>query len=111
MMNILWERGSGTVNDVLSALPPERKLAYTSISTMLRILEQKGVIGSHKEGRGHVYFPKLEKQGYEVKSVRHLVTNVFGGAPVQLVQRLLEMESLTDEQLQTIRNLLRESHT
>ena len=108
MMNILWKRGSGTVNDVLQALPPRRKLAYTSVSTMLRILEQKGALSSKKEGRGHTYFPELAKQEYETKSVQHLVTNVFGGAPSQLVQRLLEAESITEEELQSIRDLLKE---
>jgi predicted transcriptional regulator len=108
MMRVLWARKEATVNDVLDALAPQRKLAYTSVSTMLRILEQKGAVGSRKEGRGHVYYPKLEKTVYETKSLRHLVDNVFGGAPVQLVQRLLEVESLSDEELTAIKKLLKD---
>ena len=108
MMNILWGKGSGTVNDVQGALSPERKLAYTSVSTMLRILEQKGILGSRKEGRGHVYYSKLEKHEYETRSLRHLVKRVFGGAPAQLVQRLLEVETLSDKELGDIKRLLNE---
>ena len=108
MMNVLWKRDGGTVNDVIAALPPQRKLAYTSVSTMLRILEQKGVVGSRKEGRGHVYFPKLEKREYETKSLRHLMDSVFDGAPAQLVQRLLEAGSLSEGELEDIKNLLKE---
>ena len=110
MMNALWKRGSGTVNDVMESLSSDRKLAYTSVSTMLRILEQKGAVGSQKEGRGHIYLPKLRKSDYEKKSLQHLVTNVFEGAPFQLVQRLLEVESLTDEEIQNIKKLLKERH-
>lgn len=108
MMNVLWKRGSGTVNDVLQSLLPGRKLAYTSVSTMLRILEQKGAIDSRKEGRGHVYVPTLKKADYEKKSLHHLVTHVFEGAPSQLVQRLLEAETLTDGEIESIKKLLEE---
>lgn len=108
MMSVLWKKSGGTVSDVLDALPETRKLAYTSVSTMLRILEQKGVVGSRKEGRGHVYYPKLEKHEYEAKSLRHLVHKVFDGAPAQLVQRLLEVESLSDAEIEKIKQLLKE---
>lgn len=111
MMNILWKRSGGTVNDVLAALPPQRKLAYTSVSTMLRILEQKGIVKSRKEGRGHIYYPKLEKHEYETKSLQHIVRNVFDGAPAQLVQRLLEVESLSDDEIEGIKRLLKERRT
>ena len=107
MMRALWSRGSGTVADVQGMLPPERKLAYTSVSTMLRILEQKGVLGSRKEGRGHIYVPKLEKQEYEKRSLRHIVDRVFGGAPARLVQRLLEVEPLSSDELSKIKVLLK----
>ena len=108
MMSILWRAGEATVSDVLQALPPDRKLAYTSVSTMLRILEQKDVVGSHKAGRGHLYFPKLKKEDYEAKSVRHLVDSVFDRSPLQLVQRLLQVESLSGDEIAQIRKLLRE---
>jgi predicted transcriptional regulator len=106
LMNILWRLGEGTVNDVLAALPPERKLAYTSVSTILRILEQKDVLSSRKEGRGHVYQPRLSKETYEAASLRHIVQNVFDGTPSSLVRRLLEDQDLTGEELESIRALL-----
>ena len=108
LMGILWRLTEGSVNDVLEALPQERKLAYTSVSTMFRILEQKEVVGSRKEGRGHVYFPLLTKEKYEATSLHHLVDKVFDGTPSSLVRRLLETENLTDEDLKSIRALLNE---
>lgn len=108
LMGILWKHGEGTVNDVLAALPPERKLAYTSVSTMLRILEGKGVLGSRKAGRGHIYHPLLSKDEYEATSLNHLVTKVFDGAPSSLVRRLLEDGNLSEEELASIRALFDE---
>ncbi len=106
MMRVLWMRTEGTVHDVLEGLPTERKLAYTSVSTILRILEQKGVLDSRKDGRGHIYFPKLDKKEYELRSLGHLMRNVFGGEPAHLVSRLLELKGLDEAELKTIRSLL-----
>lgn len=108
MMTVLWEKGPVTVTEVQAALGPQRKLAYTSVSTMLRILEQKGAVESRKEGRGHVYLPRLQKQDYEARSLRHLVDRVFGGAPAHLVERLLDSTVLSDQELGDIRKMLDE---
>lgn len=106
LMTILWRLEGGTVNDVVGQLPKERKLAYTSVSTILRILEQKKIVGSRKEGRGHVYFPKIKKQDYEATSLNHLVKRVFDGEPGALVKRLIETKGLTQEDVETLKALL-----
>ncbi|MGZ3698313.1 MAG: BlaI/MecI/CopY family transcriptional regulator [Bdellovibrionota bacterium] len=107
LMGILWKTGEAAVADVLAMLPPERKLAYTSVSTILRILEQKGVVGSRKEGRGHLYFAILAKEKYEATTLHHMVSKVFDGTPSSLVRRLLETESWSEGELDEIRELLR----
>ena len=81
LMQIVWRQGEVSVADVLKALPPERKLAYTSVSTVMRILEQKGVLQSRKVGRGHLYSALLPREAYELQSVRHLVETMFDGTP------------------------------
>lgn len=106
LMTVLWRLGEGGVSDVLSSLPKERSLAYTSVSTVLRILEQKGVVRSRKEGRGHIYIPILAKADYEAKTIKHVMANVFDGAPVAFVKQLLETVSLQEEDLAAIRELL-----
>ena len=106
LMQILWSLEEGAVSEVQEALPEKRKLAYTSISTILRILEQKGVLKSRKEGRGHIYVPILSKTQYEQTSLRHIVSRVFDGTPTALVKRLLEDPHLSEEDLQSIRSLL-----
>jgi predicted transcriptional regulator len=106
LMHIVWRQGEVSVADVLEALPSERKLAYTSVSTVLRILEQKGVLQSRKVGRGHLYSALLPREAYEVQSVRHLVETVFDGTPSALVERLVEAVPLSPEEVAQIRELL-----
>src|SRR5580658_3846771 len=99
LMSILWKLKEGSVNDVLAALPSDRKLAYTSVSTILRILEQKSAIGSRKEGRGHVYRPLFQKAEYEAFSLKNIVSKVFDGQPSAAVRRLLDATDLTQDEL------------
>jgi len=106
LMTILWELGGGTVNDVLGALPPTRPLAYTSVATILRILEQKGVLGTEKVGRGHRYVPLVPKDHYEAFALEQMVGKVFGGEPVALVRRLVDGADLSRRDLAALRALL-----
>jgi predicted transcriptional regulator len=107
LMTILWRLGEGAVADVLQCLPKGRSLAYTSVSTILRILEQKGVLKARKEGRGHIYVPVTTKSEYEAKTVRHVVSRVFNDAPVALVKQLLDTVPLDSKELDAIRELLK----
>lgn len=106
LMTILWRIGEGSVADVIAGLPVERDLAYTSVSTILRILEQKRVVTTRKEGRGHIYIPSLEKSAYEARTVRHVVERVFDGTPVALVKQLLSSGQLKAKDLEELRSLI-----
>lgn len=108
LMSILWRLGGGTVNEVLSALPAERPLAYTSVSTILRILEQKGVLSAEKAGRGHRYVPRIEKSAYEAFALEEVVGKVFDGQPLALVRRLVDATRLSRRELAALRALLDE---
>jgi predicted transcriptional regulator len=106
LMTILWRLDGGTVNDVLAGLPPERPLAYTSVSTMLRILEKKRFLKTRKEGRGHVYVPLVTKEAYEAHSLHDLIDRVFDGTPSALMRRLIESDRLSARELAKVRALL-----
>lgn len=106
LMRILWQLEAATVHEVLDALPPQRPLAYTSVSTMLRVLEQKGIVAAVKEGRGHRYSPVLDRATYEGRSVQHLLNEVFEDAPLALVSRLLETRGLSDTERDALKKLL-----
>ncbi|HTE40733.1 MAG TPA: BlaI/MecI/CopY family transcriptional regulator [Steroidobacteraceae bacterium] len=106
MMNVIWRIGPCSVSQVMEQLQPQRELAYTSVSTIVRILEQKGYVTSEKEGRGHLYAAATTKDDYQSMSLKHLVRNVFDGTPSLLVQRLLDSDSLTADELAQIKALL-----
>ena len=106
LMTILWRLSEGSVSDVIEHLPKERELAYTSVSTILRILEQKNVLKTRKEGRGHIYIPALKKSEYEAKAVRHVVDRVFNGTPVALVRQLLDSGEVGEKDLAELKKLI-----
>ena len=105
-MSVIWRLGQATVNDVLQSLPPERKVAYTSVSTILRILEQKEILRAHKEGRGHIYTPLESKSEYEARTLKHVVSKVFDGTPVALVRQLLGSVKINADEITELKNLL-----
>jgi predicted transcriptional regulator len=107
MMNVIWRLGSCTVSQVQDELRPERELAYSSVSTIIRILEQKGFVTSSKAGRGHLYSAAMPKHDYQALSLEHVVKQVFDDTPSLLVQRLLDSKNLTENELGEIRALLR----
>jgi predicted transcriptional regulator len=108
LMNIVWDLAECTVKDVQTALAARRELAYTSVATMMKILEQKGALGSEKANGKHVYRPLLSRDDYGGASLRHLADHVFQGSPSTMVLRLLDDSKLSQDELATIRRLLEE---
>ena len=106
LMTILWKRGEGSVADVIEMLPKDRDLAYTTVSTILRILEQKKAVKARKEGRGHIYIPTLSKKDYEARTVRHMVDKVFDGTPMTLVRQLMDTSRLSHAEVEELKALL-----
>ena len=107
MMNILWRIGPCSIAQMLEELPQGRALAYTSVSTIVRILEQKGFVRSEKAGRGHLYSAAVPKDDYQARSLKLLMNNVFDGAPSLVVRRLLDTHKLSKEEIEQIRAMLR----
>ncbi|MGE4233507.1 MAG: BlaI/MecI/CopY family transcriptional regulator [Bacteriovoracia bacterium] len=108
MMNVIWELGECTVKDVQTRLSQDRDLAYTSVATIMKILEQKGVLKSEKADRAHTYKPLILRTEYEASSLKHLADNLFHGDPSSMVVRLLNESKLSKEELQSIQKILDE---
>jgi BlaI family transcriptional regulator, penicillinase repressor len=106
IMNVLWDKGSATVHDVLQALPPKPALAYNSVLTIIRILETKGYVRHVKDGRAHIYEPKVDRKDATRFEVRHLVSRFFGDSHELLVLNILEEKTLDAEELARVRQLL-----
>lgn len=108
LMTVLWDDGPATVREVLDRLPDGKEPAYTTVSTILRILEQKGFVGSSKQGRSHVYAPSLARRDYEGRNLRQLIGSLFGGDPSALARRLVDDEALGDEDLRELQRIVDE---
>ena len=108
LMTIIWNRGKTTVKEVADALPKSRPLAYTSVATVMKILEHKGYLRCEKHSYAHTFSPLVEKRAYEESCLDHVVDNVFDGEPVALVQRLLTAKRLSAAERRAIEATLRE---
>ncbi len=108
-MNVLWEKGSATVHEVLEALPAQPALAYNSVLTIVRILEKKGYVKHVKDKRAHVYTPSVARKDASRFEVRHLVSRFFGNSDELLVLNILEEKSIDPEELERLRHLLERS--
>jgi len=110
LMDVLWDRGAATVAEVVEALPKDLGLAYNTVLTTLRILEDKGYLTHTKsdEGRAFRYEPVVGRQEASRKAVRYLVSRFFRNSPELLVLNLLENEELGEAELQRIRKLIAE---
>jgi len=106
IMNVLWPLGSGTVQQVLGALPGKPGLAYNSVLTTIRILEKKGYIKHVKDGRAHVYVPVVARQDASRSEIRHLVSRFFKNSHEQLVLNVLEDRGLDPTELKRLREML-----
>ncbi|HKF05359.1 MAG TPA: BlaI/MecI/CopY family transcriptional regulator [Candidatus Sulfotelmatobacter sp.] len=109
IMNVLWEKGSGTVHEVLEALPGDAPLAYNSVLTIIRILETKGYVKHVKDKRAHVYIPKIDRDDARRFEVSHLVSRFFGNSHEQLLLNILEEQSIDADELARLRELLERS--
>ena len=105
-MTSLWSLGQGSVRDVLARLPEERGLAYTSVATDLRILEEKGFVTSRKKNKTLVYTPLLAKDDYQIRSLKNLSRTLFDDTPASLVARIVDDAGLTAQDLEEIRALV-----
>ncbi len=104
VMGVLWDLGSGTVAEVRDRLPAD--LAYTTVLTILRNLEQKGFVDHTAEGKAHRYFPRVARRTARKSALARIVDKLFHGSPEQLVAQLVEDEALSAEDLRRLRAML-----
>jgi predicted transcriptional regulator len=107
IMEVIWAKGSATVADVVEALGG--KDAYTTILTLMRILKDKGFLSSRKEGRAHVFTPRVDRDTAARKAVHQLLSKFFAGSPSELVLSFLREEELTPEELDELKRKILES--
>ena len=103
LMKILWRRGESAVTDLVAALPADEPLAYNSVLTTVRILEQKGYVRHRQEGRAFVYRPCIAEHEASRTEVRNVLSRFFGNSREQLVLSLLGDEEISADELERLR--------
>lgn len=107
LMKLLWIRGESAVADLVRALPEETPLAYTTILTTIRILEQKGYVEHRQEGRAFLYRTCVAEHEASRHEIRHVLNRFFGNSREQLMLSLLGDEELTIEELRRLQEAIK----
>lgn len=101
IMQILWQLQKANVKAIIEKLP-EPKPAYNTVSTIVRILENKGFVDYEKQGKGHIYFPLVDKQDYSNQSINKLVENYFQGSFNSMVSFFVKKNDLSLNELESV---------
>ena len=104
VMQVLWDHGPSVVADVRRRLPD--KLAYTTVLTILRVLESKGYVGHEEEGRVHRYYAAVQQAAAQKNALSHLTSKLFKGSVELLFTHLVSDKKLTAEQIRRMRKIL-----
>lgn len=110
LMQVLWEIGQGSVQDIIDKLP-EPKPAYNTVSTIIRILETKEFVGHKAKGRGYIYFPLIKKADYSNQSLQKLVDGYFDGSFKSLVSFFVKKNDVDLNELETILKSINDKNT
>jgi BlaI family transcriptional regulator, penicillinase repressor len=105
IMQVLWEIEKGFVRDVIDRLP-DPKPAYTTVSTIIRILEKKGFVGHKAFGKTHQYFPLVEKKAYTRQLFRGMLSNYFGNSVHQMVSFFSRDKDLSISDLEAMKQII-----
>lgn len=106
MLRLVWTLGEGTVQQVSERLPPQRKIAYATVQTLLRRLEKKGYVRHRSAGKAHVFFPAVQQEHVIKMSVNDFLERLFGGDPIPLVQHLAEHGRINAEDIEKLKRLI-----
>ena len=109
IMNVLWLKGTGTVQVILESLSEKPALAYNSVLTTIRVLERKGYVKHAKDGRAHIYSALVGRKEATRSEICHLVGRFFKNSHEQLVLNVLEDRGMEAEELNRLREMLERS--
>jgi predicted transcriptional regulator len=106
LMKMLWQRGESAVGDLVAAMPEGSALAYTSVLTTIRILEQKGYVQHRQEGRAFLYSPCVAEHEASRTEVRHILQRFFGNSRERLLLSLLGDDEMTADELHRLKEAI-----
>jgi predicted transcriptional regulator len=106
LMKLLWARGESVVGELVAAMPEGNALAYNSVLTTIRVLEQKGYVRHRQEGRAFVYSPCVAEHEAGRSEVRHMMQRFFGNSRERLLLALLGDDEVTPEELKRLKDAI-----
>ena len=105
LMDVLWQKGRGTVAEVAAELPPP-PIAYNTVLTTMRILEQKGYVRHEEEGRAYVYIPIVQRDEASSTALHQLLNRFFGDSPAALALKLVENKHLDHDEIARLKAMI-----
>jgi len=108
LMRVIWDKGQATVGEVVEALADGHSPAYNTVLTILRILEKKGYLNHHKEGRAHVFSPLVTRGQARRQALTQMVRSFFDNSPALLLHSLLQDEGLSGAERSKLAAMIRE---
>ena len=109
VMSVLWHQRTASVADVVATLRKKRAVSYSTVQTILRILEEKGYVSHEKVARAFIYRPRVNERQARRRALRHLVLHLFNGSPSLLVLNVLEDDHIEAEELHRLKRLVGEA--
>lgn len=108
-MAVLWQRQTATVGDVVAALKRKHAVSYSTVQTILRILETKGYVAHQKVGRAFIYKPLVDERHARRRALRHLASRLFDDSPSLLVLNVLEDDRIDPQELKRLKKLIEDA--
>ena len=105
ILRLVWQLGKATVQEVCDELPARRKIAYATVQTLLRRLENKGYLKHDVRGKAHVFFAAVKKEHVVKRSVGDFLDRLFGGDPIPLMQYLAEHGKINADDIERLKRL------
>lgn len=109
IMDVVWDEGAVTVRKVRDALEPKRNLAYTSVLTMMQVLERKGFVGSHRVGRANVYEPTVSRTRFGLRGAVSIVNDFFSGSVPAMLSHFAESDRLSEQDLYELQAIVEQA--
>ena len=109
VMAVVWQKRSATVGDVVAALNRRRAVSYSTVQTILRILERKRYVEHEKVARAFVYHPVIDERQARSRALKHLIGRLFNGSPSLLVLNVLDDESIDPAELQRVKKVIEQA--
>ena len=109
VMSVLWQKDQATVADVVAAQKKKHPVSYSTVQTILRILEEKGYVTHEKVARAFLYRPRVDERQARRRALRHMVSRLFNGSPSLLVLNVLEDDQIEPEELSRLKKLIEDA--